>query len=514
MKSSYIALMMILSSIPAFAGFGEGPPIRWGKVSPAEFSVMPQDKDSAAPAIVLCDFGDIKVTNRTFYTRHIRLKILKPDGLKYASVEIPYQTNNRHDDFIKLKARTLVMEHGKIVTYQVASSAIEDIKINDRWNKIKFTFPNVQPGAIIEYLYEVASLDFEKLDTWYFQHEIPVIWSEIRFEVPDPYVYLVTYESNRALLPDEEMAFGRKLQWLYDTKPRPRRTVLAKSSYLLYATAENRYKVWAMNNTKKKIVMRNIPGLSAGTGSQPVTSSYPQVRFNLFESSGNLPWSFKPLVLTTHKDYENRGEWNLMHDRTAIPGYVHFRLDTWSEFNAALLNHDRFGMYLTKNAGSKQLIDNICDNSNDRVVKLEAVFEYVRNNYRWNGAFTLYADQDFEDFMQKKTGSSSEINLVLVNLLRQAGISAWPLIIRTVDNGPPEKMYPVKGQFNHVIAVAEIAGVQILLDTVSGTDDMTRLHKLDIGTQGWIVREDDPGWIDIFSGAGVKEDDEGTGFSL
>ena len=170
MKTKIIIFLMILSSVTALAGFREKLPIRWGKTSVSEFSVMPMGRDSAATAIVLCDFGNIEITNRTFYTQNTRIKILKEAGMKYASVEIPYQTKEKHDVFFDLKARTLVLENGKIVEYKVAPSQIDDIKLSDTWSKKKFTFPNVKPGVIIEFRYTVASLDFEKLNTWYFQH--------------------------------------------------------------------------------------------------------------------------------------------------------------------------------------------------------------------------------------------------------------------------------------------------------------------------------------------------------
>jgi hypothetical protein len=47
--------------------------------------------------------------------------------------------------------------------------------------------------------------------------------------------------------------------------------------------------------------------------------------------------------------------------------------------------------------------------------------------------------------------------------------------------------------------VAEIKGTQLLLDATSGTTDVRKLNKMDIGTLGWIVRKTNPGWIEIFS---------------
>ena len=499
---TYINILFCLLSIPVFAGNGDRYPIRWNKITSAEFKVKPSGQDSSASAVVLCDFGNIQVTNRTFYSRHTRIKILTNDGLRYAKVEIPYQTRDRHDEFTEIKARTLVMKNGRILSYKVPAGQMEKIVINDRWSKLRFTFPKVEPGAIIEYEYTLASLDFENLDTWYFQCEIPTLWSELRFDVPEPYTYLVTYENNRTLAPDEAEAFGYKLQWMFDTRPRQRRIDLARNNELLYATAENRFKVWALNNRRKTITMRNLPGLAYVPGNQPVTEFYPRVTFDLFESSGNLPRSFRPLLLTTADDYDTRGEWQLMRDANAIPGYIHYRLKTWSQFNESLLEQDRFGKYLMKNAGGNNLIDSIAHGSQDPETRLASIFAYVVRNFKWNGEFSMYASQSFEDFLIHQKGSSAEINLLLINMLQRAGIKADPLLVRTNDLGAPETMYPIRHQFNHVIAVAEIKGTQLLLDATSGTTDVRKLNKMDIGTLGWIVSETNPGWIDIFSPKG------------
>jgi hypothetical protein len=511
MKSTLLFLMTILSSIQVFAGFQSKPPMKWGKISPAEFEIVPKGNDANAAAIVLCDYGEIEITNRTFYKRHTRIKILNEDGLRYASVEIPYQTRNRHDVFYDLKAHTLVLENGKVVKYKVESGQIEDIKINDRWSKKKFTFPKASPGTIIEFEYRIASLDFEKLDTWYFQREIPVIWSEIRFDVPTPFIYLVTFVNNRPLAPDEESVFGEKLKWLYNTKDRVRHFELANEKYLLYNTNESRYKVWALNNTRKKIVMKNLPGLAVVPDAQkPVSSYYPQLRFDLFESSGNVPRSLRPLLLTTHSDYERRSEWSAMHDPSEFIGYVHFRLKTWQQFNADLLEDERFGDFLRKSAGPVMALN---ENA-DELSRINTIYLYVQREYKWDGQFSLYASQGFKDFMEKKSGSSADLNLILINLFRQHGIKSDPVLIRTSDLGLPERMYPVKNQFNHVIASAEIGGKRYLFDVTSRSLELNKLNRLDIGTAGWVVNKDNPGWIETFPAENSKQNDSSPVFNL
>ncbi|HLO58227.1 MAG TPA: DUF3857 domain-containing protein [Bacteroidales bacterium] len=504
MKNLAIYFLMLFTSVHAYAGFRSKEPVKWGKINPAEFSIQPAGSDANAPAIVLCDYGNIEISNRTFYNRHTRIKILNNEGLRYASVEIPYQSKNKHDVFYELKAQTLVLENGKVLTYKVEPSQIEDVKINDQWSKKKFTFPMVKPGVVIEYTYNLASLDFEKLDTWYFQRDIPVIWSEIRFNVPPPFTYLVSFENNRNLDAGEEGIYGEKLQWLYNTKARPRHFQMVQDNYLLFNTSENRYKVWALNDVRKKIIMKNLPGLNTSAGKQPVNYYYPQVRFDLFESSGNLPRAFRPLLLTTHDDYEYRGDMNALMNTSEYVGYVHYRMKTWSQFNDNLLKSENFGDYLIKSLGKA----NTLPASANELERVDAVYRFVKENFAWNGQYSDRAAQPFKNFMETRKGSSAELNLVLVNLFRQYGIQSDPVLIRTSDLGLPEKMFPVKNQFNHVIASAQIGGKTYLFDVTSNSGELNHLNKMDLGTSGWIVRKDNPGWIETFNAEGGKKIDE------
>lgn len=510
MKQLTIYILMILSSVPVNAGFRSKLPVKWGKISVSEFSVVPRGSDANASAIVLCDYGDIEITNRTFYTRHTRIKILNSDGLKYASVEIPYRSKRNHDVFFDLRAQTLVLEDGKVVKYNVEPGNIEDIKINDTWSKKKFTFPKVKPGAIIEYKFRIASLDFEKLDTWYFQREIPTIWSEVRINVPTPFTYLVSYENNRQLDPDEELVYGEKLQWLYSTKARPRRFQLIENNYLLFNTNENRYKVWALNNMRKKIVMKNLPGMSGSETTEPVTQIYPQLRFDLFESAGNLPRMFRPLLLTTRDNYDDLSQHEMLYGNREFIGYIHYRMKTWSQFNENLLEHQRFGGFLQKSPGRLDAVSA----TGDELQKVNSVYQYVKRNYKWNGEYSHLAQQDFKYFMENKTGSSAELNLLLVSLFRQQGIKSDPVLIRTAGLGKPEKLFPVKDQFNHVIASAEIGGKRYLFDATSNSNELNKLNRANIGTEGWIVSNDNPGWIEIFSSVQEKTDEDFPGFNL
>jgi transglutaminase-like putative cysteine protease len=135
----------------------------------------------------------------------------------------------------------------------------------------------------------------------------------------------------------------------------------------------------------------------------------------------------------------------------------------------------------------------IADEGASDAEKVNKVVQYVRSNYKWDGTYTHMATQKFNEFIKTRTGSSAEMNLLLVNLLRLNGITSDPVLIRTSDLGNPERLFPVKNQFNHLIASAQIGGKVYVFD-VTG-EDAGRLNKLDMGTEGWIVSRSNPGWI-------------------
>lgn len=57
--------------------------------------------------------------------------------------------------------------------------------INPNWSAKKIFLPNLQPGCIVEYRYELRSEDIVTLHDWNFQTEIPTRWSEVTVITPN-----------------------------------------------------------------------------------------------------------------------------------------------------------------------------------------------------------------------------------------------------------------------------------------------------------------------------------------
>ena len=491
----FLSIFLILFTSYGFS-YSEKLPIKWGRIAKSEFEIKSFRGDTSVDAIILCDFGDIRITNRTFYTRHVRIKILNSNGLKYATIEIPYQVKNKHDDILTLKAQTYNLEDGEIVKYKSKSREYSDVKVDDKWRKKIIKLPNVSTGSIIEYYYTIASLDFIRLDDWYFQSEIPTLWSEIRFDVPDPFIYLVTYQKGKYLSAEEEKQFSKKLEWLYNTKRLKRRIELAKKDRVLYESTDNDYRVYVINKMKKKIIMRNLPGIKSADGFISVKDYYPKLKFHLFESSGRLPWIYRPLIFTTLDDYETRSKWELWHTYRQT-GYIHYQLDTWAEMNDKMLESDLFGMQLLKHFNYVPIFDSILKGKNSSKEKMIAIYDFVSQTMSWNGQYSVYLYRGLTEPFSKKTGTSSEINMLMIYLLKRAGLDADPVLLRTNDLGMPETVYPVYYQFNHVIAMVSIDGQTYLLDAIDSSKPYNILPEKDLSTKGWIVNKNNFGWLNL-----------------
>jgi len=481
------------------------PPVKWGKVLPVDLNMKTYPLDPDAPAVVLCDFGQVEVTNRSFYERHIRIKILNEKGLKYAHIEIPYQSKNEYERLQELKAHTINQTaDGKLVVSRVPARSIKRVKIDSKNSKAVFDFPDVKPGSIIEYKYTLVSLDFIRLRPWHFQHEIPVVWSEYRTSVPEYFTYLVTYDSGESLTKDQQDTYVGKLTWMLSTRENKAFATLAKEEYVLYEVP-GVFKVSVMRGRYKRSVMRGLPAYKSNEDIYTDRNNSPQLRFHLFESSGYFPFFFKRLLLTTEDDIETPSSTGALW-YAPNSGYVQYRLESWQDMNERLLKNPRFNVDLMKSANFKPLFDELFTTDATPEKKMLALYNYVNQKIKWNGEYSEYASDGVAKILKKGEGNSAENNLLLLQLLRKAGISASPVLIKTRDQGKVETIYPVWHQFNHVIVLAEVDGNKYVLDATRPELAPGQLAGIVVNQPGWSVSATEPGFVTIDAHGSIERE--------
>src|SRR4029078_12938433 len=94
-------------------------------------------------------------------------------------------------------------------------------------------------------------------------------------------------------------------------------------------------------------------------------------------------------------------------------------------------------------------------------------------NMRWNNLYSKYAIDGVKGAWKKKTGTSGDINLLLVNLLKEVQLDAYPMLVSERFHGKVKTDYPFMDQFNSVFACVEIGKRKYYLDA---TDKLTPPH--------------------------------------
>ena len=185
---------------------------------------------------------------------------------------------------------------------------------------------------------------------------------------------------------------------------------------------------------------------------------------------------------------------------SSMPGggseYVRL-MDTWENLAKDILALPKYKNILNRKREANKLILQIIDESDSEIEKVQKIYSFIQNEIDWNGKYRLFPKEKFSTIMERKRGSSAEVNLCLVRLLKSAGLSANPLIISTKGNGLVTKKYPLYNQFNHVLAQVKIGEKDILMNAISKFRPYDLLGKKDLNPFGYLLSKNEARWIDI-----------------
>lgn len=103
--------------------------------------------------------------------------------------------------------------------------------------------------------------------------------------------------------------------------------------------------------------------------------------------------------------------------------------------------------------------------------KIRAIYNFCAQNIRY--VAVEYGDAGYQphaaaDIFKNKYGDCKDQAVLLVTMLRQAGVSAWPVLIPTKDNYDLENSFPSL-PFNHCIAAVSLKETIIFLDPTAET---------------------------------------------
>ena len=191
------------------------------------------------------------------------------------------------------------------------------------------------------------------------------------------------------------------------------------------------------------------------------SSTIKSERFNVFTMT-NVPALRDEPYMTCEDDYMQRLEPDLI--AITINGRRRSLAESWISVIDMLVSDEDFGQQLTKNIPRTDDLDDSLRTVKDPYREMNIIYRYVRGNMHWNGHSSIWALDGVKKAWKNKTGTSGEINLILVNLLRDAGLVAYPVLVSTRDNGRINMASPSWRQFDKVMALVSINKHDYVLD--------------------------------------------------
>jgi hypothetical protein len=186
-------------------------------------------------------------------------------------------------------------------------------------------------------------------------------------------------------------------------------------------------------------------------------------------SMTNVPALRDEPFISCEEDYLQRVETRVLAYNPPT-GLRQNRLYNWPQIIKYLAEEEDFGVQLKRDIPRTADLDEALKKLTDPYQKMVTIHNYVRKNMEWNNYGSIWALNGVKSAWKDKKGTSGEINLILVNLLKDAGLKASPLLVSTRQNGRVNTSFAHWRNFDKVFAYVTIGEHVYVLD---GTEKNT-----------------------------------------
>jgi hypothetical protein len=364
----------------------------WPEITQAErdFKTVPGDPE--ASAVLLRNTRDGKIVVRGKYLTNIldyhwRLKVLTDKGREFGEVEIPARKGSKVEG---LRARTIKSD-GTIVP--VPSDQIFEKVVTKahgvRTTEIVFNFPAMEPGAILEYVYERESGSLIFVTPWYFSGPTYTVLSRVTQAVPiEAHYQSLCYKCPNPDPPRSDWKEGK---------------IRGKLS-----TYE----------------MKDIPANRDELLMPPVRELLPRLEMTL------SAWDYQ------HWDELARDN-NLFTNWNSVARYFNFR------YRRA---------YMLDETLMRQTVAGWTTGLTDADAKLAAVFRHVQADFRYEDDDLLLAQtSSIADLLKAHAADNEEKAVLLTSALRALGLNPVIGLVAGLEQGQVYANYYSFLQFDHAI---------------------------------------------------------------
>ena len=325
-----------------------------------------------------------------------RMKKLFKNIEKYAFVEIPIYNGEKIE---KISARTIKPD-GTVVQlksddFYQSSGMGEGATFYSDKRSVKFTFPAIEKNCIVEYEYTKSKLRPFMTDIWYIHDAMPTLLN--RYSLSIPKILVVSKVNN-----------GAGWDWNFKTY-----------NYALDNPVINDQQVMKDLGKEKEIytwTLKNIEPFKVEEMMPPVLDYFGYVKFAPSE------W----------KKWKDVSEWYYKE-----------------MFEPQLVISDEI----------KEMARKLTGNIENKTDKIRKLYDYVKELRYVSISLGIGSVQPSkpEDVLNRKYGDCKDKSILLISLLKAAGIEAQPVLVLTANEGTLDPSFP-NWFFNHMIVKAAASG--------------------------------------------------------
>lgn len=450
-----MAVLMLLSSLM----YGQSVDItrKVGKVSDMEVGMTSFDKDTSASVLVLWESEEIAIemTNDGDLRRHCthveRVKILKEDGRDWG--DYSFTLYDRYDeDMYNINVTTYNMDNGHVTATKLPKKSIYRTRESEA-TKLTFSAPEVRVGSVLELSYEMHSDDYWDVGTHFFQHSVPVNYSELEVNTPK------WLRFSRFTRGPVTLAF----------KEEDKSSVISVQGDRMILDTHHEY-----------FTGIDIPAMKAEAHVYGISQYMSSVTYDLLALE--LP--------TNYKTYST----------------------TWNDVDKAVLDSDIYTV-LNSNCRFRSEVDAITAQDLTQMEKIDKIRELTLSKVTWNKIRALVPGS-VGDVLKAGTGDSADINAILGSALKHAGFQVDPVLIRSRNNGVVMDFHPSINSFDTFVLKIQGEGLDPLYLDGSRKDAYYNTLPADfLVKQGRIPGIDGSGYWDDLSRI-VKSNAEAVSVSV
>ena len=444
MKRSLIIITILISAMVQVHAQTIPVNKQFGKVSKEELELSVYEPDTSAVALVLYENHDISIdfdAKFDFYLttkKHIRLKILKDEGLDRADFDLIHYVTGKFRETIRgIEVVTYNLNDGKIEQSKMPKSAIYDEDYIEDYKKVTFSAVNVKVGSVVEVKYEISSNIYWDIDEVYFQRNIPVNCSECEIRIPKMFTF------------NKRVHGYHKVDYASDSSTS---TISLQAGTMPYDIQIDKYSVSDLPAFKKEPYVYHTR--------QYYSALYYDIRSLAFP--GSKPRDFS----VTWEDVDENYLESLLMQRFKSP----------CQFKDAV----------------KALPADLPD-----VQRIASALRLVKQHVSWNEEYELNPSAPAQ-VLKNGSGTNVDINCLLAGCLREMGYEVDPVMIKLRSSGILIDYHPEMHPYDtFILRVKAADGRLYYID--GGADDayVNILHPLMLVPNARLIKSKQCEWVDL-----------------